>query len=89
MRKVIGAAIALAAMTSMTASATTAKQEAAVYEQDYKTASQKISPYMGSGDPYPKKHIRTPKVNQRQKRKLLRSNPHLRNSKKNPIKKRR
>lgn len=34
----------------------------------------------------PHVHIRTPKINQRQKRKYLRQNPHLRRSKKNPLK---
>jgi len=89
MRKVLGAALAMAAIVSTATTATASKKDAISYEQGFKMSSQKISPYMGSGDANPRKHIKTPKVNQRQKRKLLRSNPHLRNSKKNPIKKRR
>ena len=70
----LAAMIALAGLNAQAASGH-AKDTAAI-QHSIKMPSAQRGKFIGSGDPNPYKHIRTPKKNQRQIRKWRRQNPH-------------
>lgn len=79
-RMLLGALGMIAAIAPAMASGHT--KEAVPYEKGLKPTVKEVSPIFGAGTANPHKHQRKGFYNQRQYRKLLRQNPHLRNSKK-------